>query len=68
MNISGRQFEVPTLYTYDLPSMISKKFAYADDLAFLHSSRNWKNLEETLSQDMSTFMVSPDLEVEAQSY
>ena len=42
------------IYTYDLPSMISKKFVYADDLALLHSSGNWKDLEETLSQDMST--------------
>ena len=42
------------IYTYDLPSMISKKFAYADDLALLHSSGNWKDLEGTLSQDMST--------------
>ena len=35
--------------------MISRKFAYADDLALLHSSENWKDLERTLSQDMSTF-------------
>ena len=41
-------------YSYNLPSMISRKFAYADDLALLHSSRNWKDLEGTLSQDMST--------------
>ena len=41
------------IYTYDLPSMISRKFAYAD-LALLHSSGNWKDLEGTLSQDMST--------------
>ena len=34
--------------------MISRKFAYADDLALLHSSENWKDLEGTLSQDMST--------------
>ena len=34
--------------------MISKTFAYADDLALLHSSGNWKELEGTLSQDMST--------------
>ena len=33
------------IYTYDLPSMISRKFAYADDLALLHSSGNWKDLE-----------------------
>ena len=42
------------IYTYDLPSTISRKFAYANDLAFLHSSGNWKDLEGTLSQDMST--------------
>ena len=42
------------IYTYDLPSMISRKFAYADDVALLYSSENWKDLEETLSQDMST--------------
>ena len=42
------------IYTYDLPSMISRKFGYADDLALLHSSGNWKDLEGTLSQDMST--------------
>ena len=42
------------IYTYDLPSMICRKFVYADDLALLHSSGNWKDLEETLSQDMST--------------
>ena len=51
--------------------MISRKFAYADDLAFLHSSGNWKDLEGTLSQYMSilsALLDSPDLEVEAQSH
>ena len=42
------------IYTFDLPSMISRKFAYADNFALLHSSGNWKDLEETLSQDIST--------------
>ena len=42
------------IYTYDLPSIIFRKFAYADDLALLHSSGNWKDLEGTLSQDIST--------------
>ena len=42
------------IYTYDLPFMIFRKFAYVDDLALLHSSGNWKDLEGTLSQDMST--------------
>ena len=45
------------IYTYDLPSMISRKFVYADDLALLHSSGNWKNLKGTLSQDMFTLSV-----------
>ena len=44
------------IYTYDLPSMIFRKFAYADDLTLLHSSGNWKDLEGTLSQDMSTLL------------
>ena len=42
------------IYTFDLPSMISRKFAHADDLALLHSSGNWKDLDGTLNQDMST--------------
>ena len=35
--------------------MISSKFAYTDDLALLHPYGKRKGLEETLSQDMSTF-------------
>ena len=42
------------IYKYDLPSIISRKFAYTDDLALLHSSGNWKDLKGTLSQNMST--------------
>ena len=40
--------------TYDIPSITSKKFAYADDLAILHTSGEWKELERTLSQDFLT--------------
>ena len=42
------------IYTYNFHSMISRKFAYADDLALLHSLGNWKDLEGTLSPDIST--------------
>ena len=42
------------IYMFDLPSMISRNFAYADDLALLQSSGNWKDLDGTLSQNMST--------------
>ena len=42
------------IYTYNRLFMIYRKFACADNLALLHSSGNWKDLEGTLSQDMST--------------
>ena len=42
------------IYTYDLPSTISQRYAYADDLALMHTSKDWKTLEGTLSQDMTT--------------
>ena len=42
---------------YNLPTMISTKFAYADYLALLYSSENWKDLEGILTQDMSTLSV-----------
>ena len=54
---------------YDLLSTISRKFAYADDLALLHSFGNWKDLERTLSQDMSRLSAYlRTLEAEAQSH
>ena len=55
--VPQRSVLAPILFninTYNLPSMISRKFAYADDLALLHSSGNWKDLEDSLSQNMST--------------
>ena len=42
------------IYTYDLPFTISQKYAYADDLVLMHTSKDWKTLEGTLSQDMTT--------------
>ena len=42
------------IYMYDLPFTASRKYAYADDLALLHFSENWKDLEGTLSEDMAT--------------
>ena len=35
--------------------MISRKLAYADDLALLHSFRNLKDLKGTASQEISSF-------------
>ena len=34
--------------------MTSEKYAYADDLALLYASRDWKAVKDTLSQDMTT--------------
>ena len=42
------------IYIHDLPATIAKKFAYADDLAILHSAKDWQTLEGTLTQDMAT--------------
>ena len=44
------------IYTYDLPATVSRRFAYADDLALLHSDRDWQALEGTLSHDMETLV------------
>ena len=42
------------IYTYDLPSMTPQKYAYVGDLALLYASQDWKAVEDTLSQDMTT--------------
>ena len=42
------------MYIYNLPSITSKKYAYADDLALLHSSGDCMGLERTLSENMTT--------------
>ena len=34
--------------------MTSQKYAYADDLALVYASRDWKAVEDTVSQDMTT--------------
>ena len=39
---------------YDLPSVTSKKYAYAQDLAILHSFGDRKVLKRTLNEDMTT--------------
>ena len=45
------------IYTYHLPSMTSQKYAYADDLALLYASRDWKAVADTLSQDITILSV-----------
>ena len=49
--------------------MTSQKYAYADHSALLYTSRYWKAVENTLSQDITTLSAhSSDLEAEAQQY
>ena len=46
------------IYRYDLPTTISKKIAYADDLAILHSTGDWQTLE-FYPEHENTILVPP---------
>ena len=38
----------------DLPTTVSRKCAYADDLAIMHADGDWQAVEGVLSKDMTT--------------
>ena len=38
----------------DLPTTISRKYSYPDDLAIMHADGDWQAVEGTLSKDMAT--------------
>jgi len=42
------------IYTSDLPATVSRKYAYADDLAIIHADGDWLAVEGALSKDMAT--------------
>jgi len=42
------------IYMHDLATTTSRKFAYTDGLAIMHSVPKWQTLESTLNQDMAT--------------
>jgi len=42
------------IYISDLPTTVSRKYAYADDLAIMHADGDWLAVEEALSKDMAT--------------
>ena len=52
MNPKSTDYEADAQTT--TPSHQSKKCAYADDLAIFYLSGDWKVLEKTLSEDMTT--------------
>jgi len=41
-------------YTFDLPTTVPRKYAYADDLAIMHADGDWKAVEGVLTKDMAT--------------
>jgi len=42
------------IYISDLPTTISRKYAYADDLAIMHADGDWHAVEGALSKHIST--------------
>ena len=42
------------IYISDLPNTISRKYAYADDLAIVHADGHWQVVEEALTKDKAT--------------
>jgi len=42
------------IYISELPTTISRKYAYADDLAIMHADGNWLAVEGALRKDMAT--------------
>ena len=42
------------IYTYDLLTSVSQKYAYADDFAFMHSAGDQQAFDGALSQDLVT--------------
>jgi len=42
------------IYISDLPTTISRKYAYADDLEIMHADGDWQAVEWGLSKEMAT--------------
>jgi len=42
------------IYISDLPTTVSRKHAYADDLAIIHADGDWQAVEGVLTNDMAT--------------
>ena len=56
--LSPQNFSAPQIFELepplDLPAIISRKYAYANDLAIMHADGDWLAVEGTLSKDMAT--------------
>ena len=42
------------IHISDLPTTVSRKYAYADDLAMMHADGDWQAVKRALSKDMAT--------------
>jgi len=42
------------IYTSDMPTTVSRKCAFADDLAIMNANGHWQTVEVVLSKDMAT--------------
>jgi len=42
------------IYISDLPTTVSRKYAYADDLAIMHADVDWQAVDGVLTKDMAT--------------
>jgi len=42
------------IYISDLPTTVSRKYAYAHELAIMHADGDWQAVEGVLSKDMAT--------------
>ena len=40
------------IYISDLPTTVSRKYAYADDLSMMHTDRDWEAVIRLLSKDV----------------
>ena len=51
------------IYISDIPKTESRQYGYADDLALLHSNKNWHTVEEsTHSQHGANFRIPETVE------
>jgi len=57
------------IYISDLPTNVSREYAYADDLAIMDVDGDWQAVEGVLSKDMATVGEHlPDLEAKTQRF
>ena len=56
------------IYTYDLPTTISRKYAHADDLAIMHADGDWRQWKGCWARTWQRLWIHPDFRTKAQHY